>query len=77
MHDVLDLSDLLSDGTNGIEGIVNDGHLQLKIGTIDGSGQVANPVQTIDLSNIAVSAGDDTVAMLNTLLANGGINDGH
>ncbi len=75
-EDVLDLSDLLSGGTNGIEGVEHDGHLQLKIGTIDGSGQVANPVQTIDLSNITVSVGDNTAVMLDNLLANGGINDG-
>ena len=76
-HDVLDLSDLLSDPNSGIEGIEYDGHLQLKIGTIDGSGQVDSPVQTIDLSNITV--GNDTLAgdMLDHLLANGGINDGH
>ena len=74
--DVLNLADLLSDGSHTIEGLVaNDDigsgqHLQLSI--MEGG----RAVQTIDLNNVAVNLGDDPTEMLNNLLANGEINDG-
>ena len=78
VRDILDLSDLLSDGSHIIEGLAeNDAsgpgqHLQLSI-----KDAVTNSVvQTIDLNNISVNLGDNTTDMLNNLLANGGINDG-
>ncbi|MCF6252720.1 MAG: type I secretion C-terminal target domain-containing protein [Methylococcaceae bacterium] len=73
--DVLDLSDLLSDGSHEIEGLAVDDsegdgqHLQVSI--TDGDG---NQVQTIDLTNIAVTT--DPQTMLENLLSNGGIDDG-
>ena len=78
-QDVLNLSDLLSDGSHVIVGLAEDNtdpatgqHLQLSIKDV----ATDTVVQTIDLNNIAVNAGDSTTDMLNNLLANGGINDG-
>lgn len=72
--DVLDLSDLLSDGSHTIEGIAagpsGSEHLELEI-TDTATNQV---VQTI-VTNYATS--DSSVAAdLNTLLSDGNINDG-
>ncbi|RKZ93741.1 MAG: hypothetical protein DRQ40_07265 [Gammaproteobacteria bacterium] len=74
--DVLNLANLLSDGSHEIEGLAADNagsgqHLQLSIKEAGGS-----EVQTIDLNNIAVGLGDDPAEMLNNLLDNGNINDG-
>ena len=69
VHDVLDLSDLLSDGSHTIAGIDNGGDLQIQITKV-GSGVV----QSIDLQG--VSAGTDATVSLNNLLADGSINDG-
>ena len=77
-QDVLDLSDLLSDGSHTIEGLAENNtggagqHLQLAIKDV----ATNTVVQTIDLNNVAVNVGDNTSDMLNNLLANGGINDG-
>jgi len=77
-RDILDLSDLLSNGSHTIEGLAeNDAsgpgqHLQLSIK----DAATNSVVQTIDLNNIAVNFGDNTADMLNNLLANGGIDDG-
>jgi len=71
-HDVLNLTDLLSDGSHTIEGIENTtggSHLQLEIK--DGGGVV---VQSIDLTGVAiVGTVEDT---LQSLLDSGAINDG-
>ncbi|MBL1320643.1 MAG: retention module-containing protein [Methylophaga sp.] len=77
-RDVLDLSDLLSDGSYIIEGLAENNttgpgqHLQLSIK----DAATNSVVQTIDLNNVSVNLGDNTADMLNNLLANGGINDG-
>jgi VCBS repeat-containing protein len=77
-QDVLDLSDLLSDGSHTIEGLAENNtggggqHLQLAIKDV----ATNTVVQTIDLNNVSVNVGDNTSDMLNNLLANGGINDG-
>ncbi|HDY85869.1 MAG TPA: DUF4114 domain-containing protein, partial [Methylophaga sp.] len=70
-HDVLNLSDLLSDASHTIEGISTgtDNHLQLNINDTSG-----NTVQQIDLQG--VSAGTDVNATLNSLIASGAIKDG-
>jgi len=72
-EDVLNLADLLSDGSHTIEGIENtttgSSHLQLDIK--DSGGSV---VQSIDLTDVAiVSTVEDT---LQSLLSSGAINDG-
>jgi len=75
--DILDLSDLLSDGSHTIDGLaVGDSsgggqHFQL---SIKNNGGVV--VQTIDLDNMVISPGQDPSAMLNNLLNSGAINDG-
>lgn len=73
-EDVLQLADLLAGTGNGIEGVDHDGHLQLKIGHVDGDGHVNAPSQTIDLNT--VSAGVNPADTLNSLLTAGAINDG-
>lgn len=71
-EDVINLSDLLSDGSHSVEGIENTtggSHLQLDIK--DSGGVV---VQSIDLNGVAiVGTAEDT---LQTLLNSGAINDG-
>lgn len=69
-EDVLNLSDLLSDGSHSIEGLDNgSGELQLTIK--DGGG---NTVQEIELSGVATAG--DANATLQSLLDSGAINDG-
>jgi T1SS-143 domain-containing protein len=72
-EDVLNLSDLLSDGSHSIEGIEvgapGSEHLQLNIK--DGANNI---VQEIELNG--VSTGGDAVAALNSLLTSGAIDDG-
>jgi len=70
--DVLNLSDLLSDPSenNTITGLENNGHLEIQISN------GADVVQTIDITSIAVANDAAAVAQLNTMLANGSINDG-
>ncbi|OUR89496.1 hypothetical protein A9Q92_01050 [Methylophaga sp. 42_8_T64] len=68
--DVLNLSDLLSDGSHTIEGINNgSGDLQLNI-----KDSANNTVQEIELTGVSISG--DAVAAMQSLLASGAINDG-
>ncbi|WP_415888650.1 Calx-beta domain-containing protein [Neptuniibacter sp. SY11_33] len=70
-NDVIDLSDVLSDGSHVISAVENlDGNLQLQITDASSS----NVVQTIDLNNVAADA--DTAAQLQQLLDNNNIDDG-
>ena len=70
-NDVINLADVLSDGSHVISAIANgDGNLQLQITDTSSS----NVVQTIDLNNVA--AEPDTAAQLQQLLANNNIDDG-
>jgi Ca2+-binding RTX toxin-like protein len=70
--DVLNLSDLLSDSTenNSITGLEHNGHLELQISNGN------NVIQKIDITSIAVANDAAAVDQLNTMLANGTINDG-
>jgi len=69
-EDVLNLSDLLSDGSRTIEGIDNgSGDLQLNIK--DGGDNI---VQEIELSGVAIAV--DANSTLQSLLDSGAINDG-
>ncbi|WP_415911976.1 retention module-containing protein [Neptuniibacter sp. QD37_11] len=70
-NDVIDLSDVLSDGSHVISAVENvDGNLQLQITDASSS----NVVQTIDLNNVA--ADTDVAAQLQQLLDNNNIDDG-
>ncbi|WP_415904038.1 retention module-containing protein [Neptuniibacter sp. QD48_55] len=70
-NDVIDLSDVLSDGSHVISAVENaDGNLQLQITDASSS----NVVQTIDLNNVAADA--DVAAQLQQLLDNNNIDDG-
>jgi len=74
--DVLDLSDLLSNPSNSIEGIEHGGHLQLKIGVANAvTGEVATPIQTIDVNSIEVGDNAAAQAMLTSLLTSNNIVD--
>jgi VCBS repeat-containing protein len=68
--DVINLADLIDNG-NTIEGIENDGHLQIQV--YDGANDL---VQTIDVDSVVVA--DDTAAVtaLNSLLSSGAVDDG-
>ncbi|OUR72919.1 hypothetical protein A9Q78_05695, partial [Methylophaga sp. 41_12_T18] len=68
--DVLNLSDLLSDGSHTIEGI-NNGSGDLQLNIKDSSN---NTVQEIELTGVSISG--DAVAAMQSLLASGAINDG-
>ncbi len=69
-EDVLNLTDLLSDGSHTIEGI-EDGNGDLQVNVKDSGGNV---VQEIVLTDFA--AGTDAAETLQTLLDNGSIDDG-
>ncbi|WP_415885203.1 retention module-containing protein [Neptuniibacter sp. QD37_6] len=70
-NDVIDLSDVLSDGSHVISAVANvDGNLQLQITDASSS----DVVQTIDLNNVAADA--DVAAQLQQLLDNNNIDDG-
>jgi T1SS-143 domain-containing protein len=70
--DVLNLSDLLSDSSenNTITGLEHNGHLELQISNGN------NVIQKIDITSIAVANDAAAIDQLNTMLANGAINDG-
>lgn len=70
--DVLDLSDLLSDGTShSIAGVEDSGHLQLQISNTGG-----DIVQSINIESINVVDNTTADLILQTLLASNTINDG-
>ena len=71
-NDVIDLSDVLSDGSHTIDAVMNSGHLQLTI-TDTSSNQV---VQTVDVNNLSVGSDAEAQNLLNTLLTNNNIDDG-
>ncbi len=73
--DVLNLADLLSSpSAYEIQGVENNGHLQLEIGSAaGGSGNINNPVQTIEIESIAVGDNTSAQAMLDSLIASGNI----
>jgi hypothetical protein len=70
--DVLNLSDLLSDPSenNTITGLEHNGHLELQISNGN------DVIQKIDITSIAVANDAAAIDQLNTMLANGTINDG-
>ena len=68
--DVIDLSDVLSNGDNSIVGMESDGHLQIQVSN---NGQV---VQTIDVNSIAVADNAAAQTALNNMLSSGAVDDG-
>jgi Ca2+-binding RTX toxin-like protein len=75
--DIIDLADLLSDSSHTIEAFaapdsVGGGqHLQLSI-----KNGASAEVQTINISNVAVTSDVDATNIMNTLLSSGAIDDG-
>ncbi|WP_415895838.1 immunoglobulin-like domain-containing protein [Neptuniibacter sp. PT34_22] len=70
--DVLNLADVLQDGSHVLGAVEHDGHLQLQI-TTDSSSDV---IQTVDVESVAVSNDSDAATQLQQLLDNNNIDDG-
>ena len=71
-NDVIDLSDVLSDGSHTLDAVMNAGHLQLTI-TDSSSNEV---VQRVDVNNLSVSNDVEAQNLLTTLLTSNNIDDG-
>ncbi|MDO6593872.1 Ig-like domain-containing protein, partial [Neptuniibacter sp. 1_MG-2023] len=71
-NDVIDLSDVLSDGSHTLDAVMNSGHLQLTI-TDSSSNEV---VQRVDVNNLSVSNDAEAQNLLTTLLTSNNIDDG-
>ncbi|MGI1670455.1 MAG: retention module-containing protein [Neptuniibacter sp.] len=72
-NDVLDLSDLLSDGSNQLIAEEVDGHMQL---TVANASDVSDVKQVISLDNINVANDSAADLLKDQLLTNGNIDDG-
>jgi len=68
--DVLNLSDLLSDGSHTLEGVDN-GSGDLLLNIRDGSNAIVQEIELVDVSIVV-----DAAATLQSLLDTGAINDG-
>ncbi|MBQ0721787.1 MAG: type I secretion C-terminal target domain-containing protein, partial [Gammaproteobacteria bacterium] len=70
-NDVLNLADLLSDGSHSIIGVESGGHLQIQVKDLGG-----DIVQTIDLNNVAAENSTYAQGVIDNWISIGVIDDG-